>query len=185
MEITLPEWICPRKSCSFSNNVKYFKCKNCNYNYFMEIAIKNALWLTLLKFSLDIFTLNVLNPVWYVELISVYATINIVLLVFFGIINVVQLTIKFDTNLDLIKSMVIGLITGVILVLFYIFVVYTYNFIIKNAEYQLDLMTNLIYPLLFCTLGSGVGGFYSWKLFKPVTKDLPEDEIMLEESELI
>ena len=108
MEITLPDWICPRKECKTNNNVKAFKCSNCNYYYFVEVALKNALWLTLLKFSLDIFILNVLNPTWSVDFISVYNTINIIFLVFFGLINVVQLTLKFDRNLDILRSTVVG-----------------------------------------------------------------------------
>ena len=69
--------------------------------------------------------------------------------------------------------------TAIVLILFYLFVINTYNLIVGENAYQLQISTNILYPLIFCTLGGSVGGFYSWKLFKPVTKDLIEDDLSL------
>lgn len=176
MEISLPGWECPKKACHTLNPIKNFKCSNCGFDAFIDIVLKNALWLTLFKFSIDVFLINVLNADRSSDYMQISALIDSIFLTFFGIINAVHITLKFDRNLSVLRSLSVGLITAVVIIIFYLLVTNSYNMFMSLAmasfEYSFELNANIIYPLIFCTLGGLIGGIYSSKIFKPVSKDI-------------
>lgn len=169
-------WECPKKDCDTINPQTEFKCTACGFNSFLDQVIKNALWLTLLKFAIDIFLINVLNADKTPEYFELSASANVIMLVFFGIINVVQITLKFNTNLNLIRSFMIGVITSLVLIFFFVVVVNAYNILMSMTMtgyvYAFGLDYNMISPLAYCILGSIIGGVYSNWLYKPVVNNL-------------
>ena len=172
MSVILLDWECPKKDCISLNEQTDFKCSGCGFNYFFDQVIKNALWLTLLKFAIDIFLINVLNADKTPEYFEISASANVVILVFFGIINVVQVTIKFNTNLSMLRSVGIGVITSLVLIFFFVVVVNAYNLLMSMTMtgyvYAFGIDYNMLYPLSYCVLGSIIGGVYSSWLYRPM-----------------
>ncbi|MGD9581812.1 MAG: hypothetical protein AB7V50_10600, partial [Vampirovibrionia bacterium] len=76
-----------------------------------------------------------------------------------------------NTNFTIFRSLYVGLITGGIIVLFYIVVLNVYNLImcmsVSGYICTFSLDYNMFMPLLYCLLGSLIAGIYSNKFYKP------------------
>lgn len=187
MDNALIEWKCPKKNCNAINDVNAFRCKECGYNLFLDTALKNALWLTLFKFSVDVFLLNILQEDQIITYSDITPIVDAILLTFFGIINIVHLTLKFDKNIVMSRCLIVGAITAFTLLIFFVLITTAYNFAmgftISSFAYKLELNSNIIFPIIFPIIGSIIGGLYSGKIYKPINEvnsDMDQDEPRLE-----